>query len=140
MARAENNLPIEQTSSIYDDQIFYSDSEYENEDFFEQFISSPSEIVTIASDSDITDSRVYVPKTDFIIDGWADIESDTDISDLAPLTYKSCITCRENLTTLLQCTECWTNKTQNTHRPKNKKPKRKKIEFQTLKYNFFLFG
>ena len=125
--RAHNGLPMEQNSSINEDQIFYSDSEYENEDLFEQFISSPSEIVTIASDSDITDSKVYAPKTDFNIDGWADIESETDNSDLAPLTYKSCITCRENPTTLLQCTECWTNKTQNTHRPKNKKPKRKKL-------------
>ena len=40
--RAHNGLPLEQTSSINEDQIFYSDSEYENEDLFELFISSPS--------------------------------------------------------------------------------------------------
>ena len=84
-------------------------------------------IVTVASDSDVSDSRVYVPKVDFSIEDWADNESDTETSISAPLAYKSCITCRENLTTLLYCTECWTNKKQSTHLPKNIKPKRKKL-------------
>ena len=116
---------------LYEDQIFYSDDEFEHEDFFGQFVSSHSEIVTIASDSDIPDCNIEIltglqEKEDFFAEDEKEVESYSPIS----FKQKKCWTC-PNLTIFVQCNKCWQQKSKK--RSRTSKPRRKKLSSNNTK-------
>ena len=122
--RDRDSMDIDTWRDILDsDEIFWSDDDIE-------FLSSSNvQIVTIASDSDSADCKITAVNLNAFEDNqhWAEDEIDMDPDFIFPLKYKKCRTCNVNITYLLQCETCWSNKNKNSSRPQNRKPKRKKL-------------
>jgi len=106
------------------DEIFWSDDE-------NVFVSSDNILtITVASDSDSNDNKISVFESIEDQQCWADNEIELELCKDQKIGEKLCWTCKINMSQMQQCLQCWTNNKTKACRPRNKKPKRKKLMYK----------